>query len=81
MGVFKNGFSFVTPFFISRWIAQQGVGRTFSTMAGLSAASFVVFIVPIIIWGEKIRAKTGQPQWNLKYVAPVVTENEVLHDE
>lgn len=61
--LFRNVMTYVSPFFVEPMIAKLGTSAPYCLFAGLTVF-FFPFTMGILMWrGERIREKSGMPNW------------------
>lgn len=61
--LFRNVMNYVSPFFVEPMIAKLGTSAPYCLFAGLTVF-FFPFTMGILMWrGERIREKSGMPNW------------------
>ena len=56
MNVYRLALGFATPFAFEAWEASVGIGWIWGMMGFLSLAVFVLTLVPLMLYGEKLRS-------------------------
>ena len=51
---------FIVSYFEVNWAESEGTQHSLGIQAGIVAASFFIFIVPLFVWGKQIRTKQGR---------------------
>ncbi|KAI9695043.1 MAG: hypothetical protein M1822_000660 [Bathelium mastoideum] len=70
VGGLKNVVSFIIPFYINPMINSIGVQDSFVSMAMISLGLALICVFSLLFYGERLRAWSGQPNWNRAMVRP-----------
>lgn len=62
--MFRNGMSYVTPFFTTSALNAIGGGAIFGIFAAAIVMFFPVTILLLILRGKALREKAGEPGWS-----------------
>jgi hypothetical protein len=63
LNFWRNILSFIPPFFLTAWIKKSGAALPFGIFALLSVVWFPILVLPVIMWGPKMRQWSGKPNW------------------
>jgi hypothetical protein len=63
LNVMRNIFSFITPFYLTIWIGENGAAVPFAVFAVIAFVFFFPLVLPLMFKGPAIREWSGKPNW------------------